>query len=71
LSKRVGESVQEQIPAAAIAAWSLVHGLSHLILDGVLPRADAEAFKQAILGLAPVERGAHGQGRFEMAEGRR
>jgi AcrR family transcriptional regulator len=35
--------------AAAIAAWSLVHGLSHLILDGVLPKADAETFKRAIL----------------------
>jgi len=35
-------------PAAAIAAWSLVHGLSHLILDGVLPREEAEAFKQAL-----------------------
>ena len=35
--------------AAAIAAWSLVHGLSHLILDGVLPKGDAEAFKRAIL----------------------
>ena len=41
-----------QIPAAAIAAWSLVHGLSHLILDGVLPREAAAAFKQAILGPA-------------------
>ena len=39
-----------QIPAAAIAAWSLVHGLSHLILDGVLPREAAAGFKQAILG---------------------
>ena len=41
-----------QIPAAAIAAWSLVHGLSHLILDGVLQREAAAAFKQAILGPA-------------------
>ena len=57
-----------QIPAAAITAWSLVHGLSHLILDGVLPRAEAETFKQAILGLAPGERDAHGQRRADMAE---
>jgi AcrR family transcriptional regulator len=42
-------SAPAQIPAAAIAAWSLVHGLSHLILDGVLPAASAEAFKGAIL----------------------
>jgi AcrR family transcriptional regulator len=42
---RAGEGVD----AAAIGAWSLVHGLSHLILDGVLPKADAEIFKRAIL----------------------
>jgi AcrR family transcriptional regulator len=39
----------ENFDAAALAAWSLVHGLSHLILDGVLPAASAEAFKSAIL----------------------
>ena len=39
----------ENFDAAALAAWSLVHGLSHLILDGVLPAANAEAFKSAIL----------------------
>jgi len=39
----------EGVDAAAIAAWSLVHGLSHLILDGVLPKADAVSFKRAIL----------------------
>jgi AcrR family transcriptional regulator len=39
----------EGVDAAAIAAWSLVHGLSRLILDGVLPKESAEAFKQAIL----------------------
>lgn len=37
------------LDAGAIAAWSLVHGLSHLILDGVLPEANAQALKQAIL----------------------
>ena len=44
-----GEGQGEGLDAAAIAAWSLVHGLSHLILDGVLPKESAEAFKQAIL----------------------
>jgi AcrR family transcriptional regulator len=39
----------ENFDAAALAAWSLVHGLSHLILDGVLPKESAQAFKQAIL----------------------
>jgi hypothetical protein len=55
-------SVQSQAPqvedfdAASLAAWSLVHGLSHLILDGVLPKESAEAFKQAILALPKVGR---------------
>ena len=48
-----------EIPAAAIAAWSLVHGLSHLILDGVLPRSDAETFKRAILAPAAAAPPAH------------
>ncbi|MGD0763455.1 MAG: TetR/AcrR family transcriptional regulator [Roseiarcus sp.] len=37
------------VDASAIAAWSLVHGLSHLILDGGLPIEGAQTFKQAIL----------------------
>jgi AcrR family transcriptional regulator len=55
-------SVQSQAPqvedfdAASLAAWSLVHGLSHLILDGVLPKESAEAFKQAILALPNLGR---------------
>ena len=51
----------EGVEAAAIAAWSLVHGLSHLILDGVLPKESAEALKQAIL--TPPS-GAPNLGRF-------
>jgi len=47
-----------QIPATAIAAWSLVHGLSHLILDGVLPKSEAETFKRAILAPPAGERSA-------------
>jgi AcrR family transcriptional regulator len=34
---------------AAVAAWSLVHGLSHLLLDGMLPRESASALMDAIL----------------------
>jgi hypothetical protein len=34
---------------AAVAAWSLVHGLSHLLLDGMLPRENAPALMDAIL----------------------
>jgi hypothetical protein len=33
----------------AVAAWSLVHGLSHLLLDGMLPRESAPALMDAIL----------------------
>ena len=32
--------------AAAIAAWSLVHGLSHLILDGVLPAGERRGVQE-------------------------
>lgn len=39
----------EGVEAAALAAWSLVHGLVHLILDGVLPKESAQVFKSAIL----------------------
>ncbi|MGD0187860.1 MAG: TetR/AcrR family transcriptional regulator [Roseiarcus sp.] len=56
-----GEGQGEGVDAAAIAAWSLVHGLSHLILDGVLPKESAEAFKQAIL---TPPKGAPDLGRF-------
>jgi AcrR family transcriptional regulator len=35
--------------AAAVAAWSLVHGLSHLLLDGMLPRESAPTLMDAIL----------------------
>ena len=35
---------------AAAAAWSLVHGLSHLLLDGHFARADREAFVREVLG---------------------
>jgi AcrR family transcriptional regulator len=52
----------EGVEAAAIAAWSLVHGLSRLILDGVLPEASAQAFKRAILA-APGEIPGVGRGR--------
>jgi hypothetical protein len=47
-----------QLPAAAIAAWSLVHGLSRLILDGAPPKSEAETFKRAILAPPAGERSA-------------
>jgi AcrR family transcriptional regulator len=35
---------------AAAAAWALVHGLSHLLLDGHFARAEREAFVRDVLG---------------------
>lgn len=35
---------------AAAAAWSLVHGLSHLLLDGHFAAQDREAFVREVLG---------------------
>ncbi len=35
---------------AAAAAWSLVHGLSHLLLDGHLPAQDPETLVPEVLG---------------------
>ena len=35
---------------AAAAAWSLVHGLSHLLLDGQFAESDREAFVREVLG---------------------
>jgi AcrR family transcriptional regulator len=35
---------------AASAAWSLVHGLAHLLLDGHFAGADRETFVREVLG---------------------
>jgi len=37
---------------AAIRAWSMVHGLSHLLLDGMLPGVDAETVARAVTAQA-------------------
>jgi hypothetical protein len=55
---RAASPPSAQIPAAAIAAWSLVHGLSRLILDGAPPKSEAEMFKRAILAPPVGERSA-------------
>ncbi len=36
----------------AVAAWSLAHGLAHLLLDGVLPAEHANALIEAVLDSA-------------------
>lgn len=57
-----------QVPAAAMAAWSLVHGLAHLVLDGVLPKSEAETFKRAILAPPAPEPPARGHHGADMAQ---
>ena len=41
------------VNVAAIAAWSLVHGLSQLIIDGALPVEHAEALAKAVTSKRP------------------
>ena len=44
--------------SAAAAAWSLVHGLSHLILDGHFAQRDEE-FVKRVLGVVRFAVGPH------------
>jgi len=44
------------IESTAIAAWSMVHGLAHLLLDGVLPMERASQCLEAILQTPPLPR---------------
>jgi AcrR family transcriptional regulator len=39
--------------AAALRSWAMVHGLAHLLLDGMLPLAEAETLARAITTLPP------------------
>ena len=36
--------------AAALSAWSLVHGLSHLLLDGAIPPEFSKKAIDVVLG---------------------
>jgi len=61
---------------AAVAAWSLVQGLSHLLLDGMLPRESAHAeylgrcysgYERAACGVrgsSPISRAPNGTNRI-------
>jgi AcrR family transcriptional regulator len=42
--------------AAAIAAWGLLHGLSHLFVEGFVPSAQAAALAEEILAKARLPR---------------
>lgn len=55
-----GRSEVKEPGVAAAAAWSLVHGLSHLILDGQFPqaRSDADGFVKQVLGAVRFAAGA-------------
>ena len=48
-ARATGNVPETQVDAAAYAAWSMVHGLSRLILDGVLPPEHAADITDAIL----------------------
>jgi AcrR family transcriptional regulator len=41
---------------AAMAAWGLVHGLSHLVVDGFIPAARAEVLAEEILARTRLPR---------------
>ena len=46
-----GGSVYGDIEVLAVGAWAQVHGLSHLLLDRVIPEQDAERRIEALLPL--------------------
>lgn len=55
LQKAIAAQTGKEAPYAAIAAWALVHGLSHLLLDQKLAgasrdRARLEEFVRSVLG---------------------
>jgi AcrR family transcriptional regulator len=59
--QKVFESLGDDAPLAAAAAWALVHGLAHLILDGHFAQAQLEsggaaAFARKVLGSVRVAR---------------
>jgi AcrR family transcriptional regulator len=61
--QKVFEGLGNDAPLAAAAAWSLVHGLSSLILDGhfaqaLRERGGAAAFAKKVLGSMRVARAA-------------
>ncbi len=43
--------------AAAMAAWGLVHGLSHLMIDGFVPATQARTMAQEILARTRLPKG--------------
>ena len=56
LYRQLGASVQKVVPGrdpavATLAAWSLVHGLAHLLLADQLPRQEAVQAAQAVTEL--------------------
>ena len=52
------ESLYEQ-DTTAMAGWGLIHGLSSLLIDGLVPEASARGLAERILGRAVTSRLAH------------
>jgi AcrR family transcriptional regulator len=48
VGRRHPGAADAELEIAAIASWALVHGLAHLLLDGMLPGVDPEAIARAI-----------------------
>jgi len=48
LEQAISAHSGQEAPYAAIAAWALVHGLSHLLLDQKLARASREGVQQFV-----------------------
>lgn len=46
-------SPDDNVEVIAVGAWAQVHGLSHLLLDRVIPEEDAESLIAALLPLTP------------------
>jgi hypothetical protein len=40
-------------PEAALRAWSMVHGLAHLLVDRAIPVADADSFINRVISPNP------------------
>ncbi len=50
-----GARPESEIDTSAISAWALVHGLTHLLLDGAFPPEKAKSIQDAILSPPKAE----------------
>ena len=55
----VGDEFAYEQDTTAMAGWGLIHGLSSLLIDGLVPAASARSLAEGILGRAVTSRLAH------------